>query len=80
MSHHWSGWPGATCLHCGAEDPMEYVMANNLFDPWTRRWVSPEAEQEALADLICHVGYHRDCGQCNPRNGRVGVDTPPPRW
>jgi hypothetical protein len=28
MKHHrWSGWPGAYCLDCGAEDPIEAALA-----------------------------------------------------
>ena len=23
VSHRWSGWPGAWCLDCGIEDPLE---------------------------------------------------------
>ena len=26
--HRWSGWPGAVCLKCGAEDPIEACMAS----------------------------------------------------
>lgn len=30
--HRWSGWPGAYCLDCGAEDPREIAMADgNIF-------------------------------------------------
>ena len=25
--HRWSGWPGAFCLDCGAEDQIEYCIA-----------------------------------------------------
>jgi hypothetical protein len=25
--HRWSGWPGAYCLDCGAEDPREIAIA-----------------------------------------------------
>lgn len=28
MTHRWSGWPGAWCLDCGTEDPVEYGVAN----------------------------------------------------
>ena len=45
---------------------MEHALANDLFDPWTERWVSPEAEREYLSDSVCVVGYHTDCGQCDP--------------
>lgn len=27
MSHRWSGWPGAWCLDCGIEDPVEQCVA-----------------------------------------------------
>lgn len=29
MKHRWSGWPGAWCLDCGIEDPMEVTMSNS---------------------------------------------------
>ena len=32
MSHRWSGWPGACCLDCGAEDAMENAMGLNWVD------------------------------------------------
>lgn len=28
MPHRWSGWPGAWCLDCGIEDPVEHDIAN----------------------------------------------------
>ena len=30
--HHWSGWPGAFCVKCGAQDPRESALADGLFD------------------------------------------------
>lgn len=30
-SHRWSGWPGAWCLDCGAEDPIEAAFAEGNF-------------------------------------------------
>ena len=27
IEHRWSGWPGAWCLDCGAEDPREVALA-----------------------------------------------------
>lgn len=27
VEHWWSGWPGAYCLKCGAEDPTEIALA-----------------------------------------------------
>lgn len=26
--HRWSGWPGAYCLDCGAQDPREIALAD----------------------------------------------------
>ena len=23
--HRWDGWPGANCMYCGQEDPIELV-------------------------------------------------------
>lgn len=31
-THDWSGWPGAWCLDCGIEDPMELALADGDFD------------------------------------------------
>ena len=42
--HHWSGWPGAICFKCGAEDPMEIALADGWFDPYTGEWDSKEHE------------------------------------
>jgi hypothetical protein len=30
--HRWSGWPGAWCLDCGREDPMEVALAEGRCD------------------------------------------------
>src|SRR5262245_42504525 len=34
IPHRWSGWPGAWCLDCGAEDPGELCIAAG-HEPWT---------------------------------------------
>ena len=31
--HRWSGWPGAYCIKCGAEDMLETALALGWFDP-----------------------------------------------
>jgi hypothetical protein len=28
--HRWSGWPGAWCLDCGAEDARELCIADHM--------------------------------------------------
>jgi hypothetical protein len=30
--HRWSGWPGAFCLNCGAEDPREIALAMDDYE------------------------------------------------
>jgi hypothetical protein len=27
VPHRWSGWPGAWCLDCGIEDPLEVTLS-----------------------------------------------------
>ena len=36
--HWWSGWPGAYCMRCGADDPTEFAIGNNYYDPFTDKW------------------------------------------
>ena len=36
--HRWSGWPGAWCLDCGCDDPMEVALA----DGWDMEGPVPE--------------------------------------
>lgn len=45
--HRWSGWPGAICEYCGAEDPLEIALADSVYDPITREWSDKEREKEA---------------------------------
>ena len=35
-SHRWSGWPGAFCLDCFIDDPLEQAVADNIED--TDKW------------------------------------------
>lgn len=35
MQHDWSGWPGAVCLICGAEDAVENALALGWINPVT---------------------------------------------
>jgi hypothetical protein len=30
-THRWSGWPGAWCLDCGMEDPIEQAIADSNY-------------------------------------------------
>jgi hypothetical protein len=40
--HNWSGWPGATCLKCGAEDMLETAIGLRWYDPATDAWDTEE--------------------------------------
>lgn len=57
-THHWSGWPGAYCLKCGAPDPMEEALADELIavSDEEMKWLGTKEEQEALVQAdICPV-------------------------
>lgn len=42
--HQWSGWPGAYCMKCGCDDPMEFAIANGHYDPYDEKWLSDEGQ------------------------------------
>jgi hypothetical protein len=42
--HRWSGWPGAWCLDCGMEDPIEIALA--------------EGNYVEVADTTSPFGFH----------------------
>lgn len=46
MTHRWSGWPGAWCLDCGADDPMELALADDQWDFEKNDFASPEAREK----------------------------------
>lgn len=59
--HHWSGWPGAWCLHCGAADRNEEELAGipeNERSPAACSWTGPPGFNP----------YGATCPQC------VGLD------
>ena len=51
--HWWSGWPGAYCMKCSAEDPMEYAVGMNWYDPITNQWDTEEHRLEYERDMKC---------------------------
>jgi len=53
--HRWTGWPGAHCMKCGSEDPMEYAIGTGQFDPFTEKWDTPEHKEEYEKYKYCHV-------------------------
>lgn len=40
--HRFSGWPGAYCLLCGAEDALEIALADGWYDPCGDSWDTEE--------------------------------------
>ena len=62
--HHWTGWPGAICFHCGCEDPMEIALADNDYDPISNTWTTEERRKQFLEDNNCPIMWDLDCPQC----------------
>lgn len=60
--HKWSGWPGAWCLDCGAEDPFEIALADgdvDFDDNDKIIWKSQEAKEKYEKTNTCSFpGYH----------------------
>lgn len=64
--HRWSGWPGAFCLDCGAEDMREVALAEGWLqfdgadgsDPstWNVVWDTKEHEDEVTLSMECGYG------------------------
>lgn len=48
--HQWSGWPGAVCLICGAEDPLEICLAGCECVCHDEFWFSYNAEMSKLSE------------------------------
>jgi hypothetical protein len=53
--HWWSGWPGAYCMRCGADDPMEFAIGNNYYDPLTDKWDTEQHRLEYESKNRCIV-------------------------
>lgn len=53
-SHNWSGWPGAFCLHCFIDDPLEQAVAYNIED--TDKWDCPSCTFDKNKTRICYIG------------------------
>ncbi len=68
--HHWSGWPGAFCLHCGKEDLWEIAIGRGLYDPYHEIWTDAE-ESDVLKKMIaednCPVRHSNKCPQCKAK-------------
>ena len=53
--HHWSGWPGAVCLKCGAEDQYEIALADGVLDAYSGQWTDKERKREVEQSTLCSV-------------------------
>lgn len=52
-SHRWSGWPGAYCLDCGSEDPLENALGLGWFDPVRDTWDTEDHRLQVIAANKC---------------------------
>jgi len=59
-THRWSGWPGAICLDCGSENPMEIALADNWYDPITDTFDTEEHKIEIMKCLECFGNITHD--------------------
>lgn len=77
-THHFSGWPGAVCLHCGSGDPNENALAIGWLEidydengePCGTHFDTPEHEALIKQAMTCKVGWAKDCGQCQALEAR----------
>ena len=65
VTHRWSGWPGAWCLDCGREDPMELALADGKVDDEGN--LLPDALTEADKAPCPEPGS----GRHDPYGGRI---------
>lgn len=68
-AHHWSGWPGAWCLNCGASDPYEDALADDSipYDDQGLPVITSEFAAQLAPKMICpEPGSNR----CNPYRHR----------
>jgi hypothetical protein len=57
--HVWSGWPGAYCLKCGAEDALENALGMGWYDSHTDSFIS---EHHKKVVLLCNSNCSREMG------------------
>lgn len=70
MKHHWTGWPGAVCFHCGSEDPWENALGLNWFDLINGQFIWDTEEHRLQVEKAdqCHIGWGPACPQCAPKD------------
>ena len=53
--HRWDGWPGAVCMNCGEEDPIEVCMV----DCSKSTWIDCECADLDHCTICCGTGLVR---------------------
>ena len=71
MMHRWSGWPGAYCLDCGAEDQAEVCLATHdalqyycsiCRDPWPQEPCKMAFDgKHNVVEVTCYEHVNRPC-------------------
>ena len=76
-AHRFTGWPGAYCLDCGAEDAWETALALEWYDPYTEIWDTPEHKALPMTSVSNCPGPPRlDKGWSTTRNpGTLHIHT-----
>ena len=72
-THRWAGWPGAFCLDCGIEDPVEIAIAYNMTDepidcpvcPVYKQMNNRLASLEELAKQGQEMGFYDKISKCS---------------
>lgn len=62
--HQWSGWPGAYCLKCGTEDPLESAINCSQC-----KWSGGEYGMDTLEPCPEHARWMATHKTCPPSAG-----------
>ena len=44
-THKWNGWPGACCMKCGIDDPIEFAIGT-CYNPCNNSWDTSHPQYE----------------------------------
>lgn len=69
--HQWTGWPGAYCMKCGSPDHMEYAIANQIYDPYTDKWINKEEEKKFKEYEKCSYQFVTTTHSTNKMNEKI---------
>ena len=77
LGHRWSGWPGAWCLDCGAEDMGEVCVANHSDGLMCEcgvcmcETVGPDHKLKECAEHVNGPCLEQNSQRCDPYKGKV---------